>query len=134
MIIVDKKFRKRYRLDGLVEGWGTAYQDLVYTPNRKKPGKLLWPWVFFIRFAVDGFAWIVGRLQIALISMMQPDFFLGRPRDLTREELEALWHVKAGIRISEALYYRLELRDLIKKGFRGWQLTDAGEFRLAAEK
>jgi hypothetical protein len=66
--------------------------------------------------------------------MTTSDLFLGPPRDLTSQELEALLHVKAGARISEALYYRLELRDLVEKGLGGWKLTQAGEYRLAAGK
>ncbi len=66
--------------------------------------------------------------------MTKSDFFLGPPRDLTRDELEALLHVKAAVRISDALYYKLELRDLVEKGLSGWKLTQAGEHRLAAGK
>ena len=66
--------------------------------------------------------------------MTTSDLFLGPPRDLTSQELEALLHVKAGARISEGLYYRLELRDLVEKGLGGWKLTQAGEHRLAAGK
>jgi hypothetical protein len=66
--------------------------------------------------------------------MTKSDFFLGPPRDLTREELEALLHVKAGVQISEGLYHRLELRDLIEKAPSGWKLTIAGECRLGAGK
>jgi len=66
--------------------------------------------------------------------MNKSDFFLGPPRDLTREELEALLHVKAGVRVSEGLYYKLELRDLIDKAPGGWKLTKTGEFRLAAKR
>jgi hypothetical protein len=66
--------------------------------------------------------------------MNKSDFFLGPPRDLTRVELDALLHVKAGIRVSNALCYRLELRDLIEEGLGAWRLTKAGELRLAAGK
>ena len=61
-------------------------------------------------------------------------FFFGPPRDLTSDELGALQHVKAGVRVSEEMYYKLELRDLIEKGLPGWKLTKSGEFRLAAGK
>ena len=67
-------------------------------------------------------------------AMNKSDFFLGPPRDLTRIELDALLHVKAGVRVSDALYYRLELRDLIEEGLGAWRLTKAGELRLAAGK
>jgi hypothetical protein len=66
--------------------------------------------------------------------MIKSDLFLGPPRDLTREELEALLHVKTGVRISGGLYCRLELRELVEKGLGGWKLTQAGEHRLAAGK
>jgi hypothetical protein len=66
--------------------------------------------------------------------MNKSRFFYGPPRDLTREELEALQHVKAGVRVSDGMYYRLELRELVEKGLHGWQLTKAGELRLAAGK
>ena len=66
--------------------------------------------------------------------MSKSDFFLGPPRDLVRDELEALSQVKTGVRISVALCHRLELRDLIEKGLGGWKLTLAGEYRLAAGK
>jgi hypothetical protein len=66
--------------------------------------------------------------------MTKSDIFLGPPRDLTREELEALLHVKAGVRIFEGLYTKLELRELIVKAPSGWRLTLAGERRLAAGK
>lgn len=67
-------------------------------------------------------------------TMNKSDFFYGPPRDLTPEELDALRHVQACVGISEGLYYRLELRDLIIEAPRGWQLTKTGEFRLAAGK
>lgn len=66
--------------------------------------------------------------------MSKSDLFYGPPRDLTHEELEALEHVSASVRISEGLYYRLELPNLIVKAPPGWKLTKAGEFRLAAGK
>ena len=66
--------------------------------------------------------------------MTNSDLFLGPPRDLTAEELQALLHVREGVRISEGLYYRLELRDLVEKGLGGWKLTLAGKHRLVAGK
>jgi hypothetical protein len=66
--------------------------------------------------------------------MSKSDFFLGPPRNLIRDELEALLQVKTGVRISDVLSHRLELRDLIEKGLSGWRLTLAGEYRLAAGK
>ena len=66
--------------------------------------------------------------------MTKSDMFLGPPCDLTGEELKALLHVKAGVRIFEGQYYKLELGDLIEKGLGGWKLTQSGEFRLAAGK
>jgi hypothetical protein len=66
--------------------------------------------------------------------MTKSDLYLGPPRDLTPNELDALMHVREGVRISEGLYYKLELRDLIEKGLDGWQLTEAGEFRLASKR
>jgi hypothetical protein len=66
--------------------------------------------------------------------MTKSDFFLGPPRDLTRDEMDALLHVKAGVRISEGQYYRLVLRDLVQKAPAGWKLTNTGELRLAAGK
>ena len=66
--------------------------------------------------------------------MSKSDFFLGPPSNLIRDELEALSQVKTGVRISDALSHRLELRDLIEKGLGGWKLTLAGEYRLAAGK
>ena len=59
-------------------------------------------------------------------------FFLGPDRTLTKDELEALMSVKGGVQVSEWHYTKLESADLIEKGLHGWQLTDAGEFRLAA--
>ena len=61
-------------------------------------------------------------------------FFLGPIRDLTKDELEALMNVKAGVRVSEWAYTKLELDDLVEKGLGGWKLTQAGEHRLAAGK
>jgi|HubBroStandDraft_2_1064218.scaffolds.fasta_scaffold2315960_1 hypothetical protein len=61
-------------------------------------------------------------------------FFLGPDSALTKDELEALAHVKAGARVSEGAYQRLEIVDLVEKGLGGWKLTDAGEYRLAAGK
>jgi hypothetical protein len=66
--------------------------------------------------------------------MTKSDLFLGPPRDLTRDELDALLHVKAGVRISDGRYYQLELRDLVAKAPAGWKLTNTGELRLAAGK
>jgi hypothetical protein len=66
--------------------------------------------------------------------MMKPDFFLGPDKDLTKDELEALLHVKAGVRVSEWAYTKLEMVELVEKGLRGWKLTQAGEHRLAAGK
>jgi hypothetical protein len=65
-------------------------------------------------------------------AMHTSQFFLGPERLLTRDELEALLNVKAGVKLSEAAYYRLELADLITKGLRHWTLTGAGSARLAA--
>ena len=62
------------------------------------------------------------------------DFFWGPERDLTKDELAALTDVKAGVRVSEWWYRKLEVADLIEKGLGGWKLTKAGEFRLAAGK
>jgi hypothetical protein len=66
--------------------------------------------------------------------MTNSDFFLGPPKDLAKDELEALMHVKAGVRVSEWAYQKLELADLIEKGLGGWKLTTAGEHRLRAGK
>ena len=54
--------------------------------------------------------------------------------DLSTAELEALMHVKTGVRVSEWAYRKLELADLIEEGLRGWQLTQAGGFRLESGK
>ena len=62
------------------------------------------------------------------------EFFLGPEKDLTRNEVEALMSVKAGVRVSESAYRTLEANDLIEKGLGGWKLTQAGTFRLAAGK
>ena len=59
---------------------------------------------------------------------------LFRSKDLTKDELEALLHIKAGARVSEWACTKLELADLIEKGLGGWKLTKAGEFRLVAKK
>jgi hypothetical protein len=67
-------------------------------------------------------------------AMMKSDFFLGPDKDLSKAELEALVHVKTGVRVSEWAYRKLELADLIEEGLRGWQLTQAGGFRLASGK
>lgn len=64
--------------------------------------------------------------------MTASEFFLGPNRDLTSDELEALLHVKAGVRISQWAHTELEMADLIEKGIHGWKLTKAGQFRLAA--
>jgi hypothetical protein len=48
--------------------------------------------------------------------MRKSDFFWGPPKDLTKDELEALMHVKVGVRVSEWAYQRLEVADLIEKG------------------
>ena len=61
-------------------------------------------------------------------------FYLGPDGELTKDELEALAHVKARILIPEWAYTKLETADLVEKGLGGWQLTEAGEFRLAAGK
>ena len=53
-------------------------------------------------------------------------FYLGPDRDLTKDELEALLNIKAGVRVSEWYYTKLEATDLIEKGLGGWKLTDAG--------
>ena len=66
--------------------------------------------------------------------MNKTRFFYGPPRDLSREELEALLNIKAGISVADGMCYRLELRDLVEKGLKSWQLTKAGEHRLAAGK
>jgi hypothetical protein len=66
--------------------------------------------------------------------MNKTDFFWGPDRELTKDELDALMHIKAGVLVSEWTYTRLESADLIEKGLGGWRLTMAGEFRLAAEK
>jgi hypothetical protein len=67
-------------------------------------------------------------------AMTTSGFFLGPDRDLTKEELEALMNVKAGVLNSEWFYRKLEMADLIEQGLHGWQLTKAGEFRLRAGK
>ncbi len=67
-------------------------------------------------------------------AMIRSEFFLGPDRDLTREELEALLHVKAGVRVSEWVYTKLEMADLVETGIGSWKLTKAGEHRLAAGK
>jgi hypothetical protein len=59
-------------------------------------------------------------------------FFLGPDRVLTKDELEALVHVKAGVRISERAYTKLEVAELIEKSLEGWKLTQGGEYRLAS--
>ena len=66
--------------------------------------------------------------------MITSGFFLGPDRVLTKDELEALMEVKAGVLVSEWWYRRLEMADLIEKGLGGWKLTRAGEYRLAAGK
>ena len=66
--------------------------------------------------------------------MNTSQFYLGPERSLTKDELEALLNVKAGVRVSEWHYTKLESADLIAKGLSGWKLTDTGEFRLAAGK
>jgi hypothetical protein len=50
----------------------------------------------------------------------------------SREELEALLRVKVCVRVTDGMYYSLELRDLVEKGLKNWQLTKAGEYQLAA--
>jgi hypothetical protein len=66
--------------------------------------------------------------------MEKSTFFLGPSRGLTKDEIEALLSVKAGVRLPEGAYHQLEMADLIEKGLGGWVLTDAGQFRLAAGK
>jgi hypothetical protein len=61
-------------------------------------------------------------------------FFWGPDRDLTKDELEALMSVKAGVLITEWFYTKLESADLIEKGLGGWRLTSAGQYRLSAGK
>ena len=66
--------------------------------------------------------------------MRTSNFFLGPDRDLTKEELEALLHVKAGVRVSDWFYTKLQMADLVEQGINGWKLTKAGEFRLVAKR
>ena len=66
--------------------------------------------------------------------MSKSDLFLGPDRDLTKDELEALLHVKAGVRVPDWAYTKLQMADLIEMGIYGWKLTEAGNFRLAAGK
>jgi hypothetical protein len=61
-------------------------------------------------------------------------FFLGPEGNLSKEQLEALLAMKAGVPLTDSTYLQLELADLIEKGLGGWVLTKAGEFRLAAGK
>ncbi len=63
--------------------------------------------------------------------MTKSDFFLGPDRDLTKDEIEALLHVKAGVRVPDWAYTKLQMADLIEMGIYGWKLTKAGDFRLA---
>jgi hypothetical protein len=65
--------------------------------------------------------------------MKTSEFFLGPERPLTRDELDAMQSIKAGVKLSEAAYSRLELSDLIAKSLDPgrWALTEAGETRLA---
>jgi len=60
--------------------------------------------------------------------------FWGPDRDLTKDELQALMSVKAGMLVTELFYTKLESEDLIEKGLRGWRLTASGQYRLAAGK
>lgn len=64
--------------------------------------------------------------------MTKSDFFLGPDRDLTKDEIEALLHVKAGVRVPDWAYTKLQMADLIETGIYGWKLTEAGALRLAA--
>jgi hypothetical protein len=66
--------------------------------------------------------------------MNDSGFYLGPDRVLAKEELEALTSVKAGVRISEWFYTKLEVAELIEKGLGGWKLTAGGEYRLRAGK
>ena len=73
-------------------------------------------------------------VAVALAIMNTSGFFLGPDRELTKDELEALLNVKAGVLNSEWAYNRLEMAELIEKGLGGWKLTRAGEYRLRAGK
>jgi hypothetical protein len=64
--------------------------------------------------------------------MIRSEFFLGPEWDLTKEEIEPLLHVKAGARVSEWAYTRLEMADLVVRGIAGWKLTQAGAHLLAS--
>jgi hypothetical protein len=66
--------------------------------------------------------------------MSTSDFFLGPDRDLTNDEIKALTDIKAGVQISQQICHKLELENLVERRLGGWRLTQAGEFRLGAEK
>ena len=66
--------------------------------------------------------------------MRRSQFFLGPEKELTKDELEALMNVKAGVRVSDFYYTKLQMADLVESGIHGWKLTWAGECRLATGK
>jgi hypothetical protein len=65
---------------------------------------------------------------------MNTFIFLGPERDLTKDEIEALMHIKAGVLVSDLACRNLEMENLIERRLGGWNLTVAGECRLAAGK
>jgi hypothetical protein len=66
--------------------------------------------------------------------MSRSQFFYGPGTDLSREQIEALSQIKAGKTVPDPARRALEMADLVKKGLGGWVLTQAGEFRLAADR
>ena len=61
-------------------------------------------------------------------GMMKSDFFLGPDRDLTKDEIQALLHVKARMRVSEMGLAKLQMAALSSAAFYRWSSTRAGDF------
>jgi hypothetical protein len=67
--------------------------------------------------------------------MNKSQFFLGPERDLTGDEIDALFRIQAGQPVPDRIRHRLEVDELVAaKLSGGWKLTRAGVFRLAARK
>jgi hypothetical protein len=60
--------------------------------------------------------------------------FLGPHRDLTKDEIEALKDIKAGVALPRLTCHKLEFENLVERRLGGWKLTPTGEFRLDAGK
>ena len=66
--------------------------------------------------------------------MNTTDIFLGPHRDLTKDEIGALKHIRAGVALPRLTYHKLEFENLAERRLGGWKLTPTGEFRLDAGK